>query len=329
MGELEFRDFQANDRDAILGLLAQGRPASYLEEKRAVFDWQFERNPAPGPSPFIVGVSGGEIVAVNGLMSVVARVHGVAQTACWSLDTYVSSAHRGRGFGKALIARVTEASPTMLGFGISDLSDPILEKAGWVADPAMTTVFYHANETGLRGIAKNLLTRSSRGLRARRAGTIAQIAVSPPPAAEELDETWARVCEHYPNAVVRDGRYLGWRYRDAPKLRYRWVTARRDGVLLGALITRHHPVESAVVDYVGPLDDPSTLASLLEVGCGDLVASGTQRIRCESNDPAVLEELLAVGFVRARVSGRFRVHAAVPGRWFVMTGDSDNDLMVL
>lgn len=333
--DVVFRDYRPEDKPTILDLLAKGRPASYRAEKAAVFDWQFFGNPAAaGRSPFLVGTLGDEIVAVNGFVPVRARFDGDVTDASWSLDTYVSGEHRGRGFGKALIARVSTRAPVMLGFGISDMSDPIFEKAGWKLDPAMATLFFHSREPGLKGIAKNLLSQSSRRLRARKPSAVAQVALSAAPSETELDGLWDRVSSQYPNAVERTGRYLAWRYRDAPVLRYRWVTARRDGELCGVLVTRHHPIESVVVDYAGPLDDPALLASLLEVGCNDLVAEGTRRIRCESNDQGILDELAGIGFVRHRTSGRFRVRVNEPspstrGNWFVMTGDSDNDLLVL
>ncbi len=333
---MELRDYRPTDRASVLALLARGRPASYATEKAAVFDWQFFGNPeSVGRSPFVIGTFAGGMVAVNGLVPVSIRFGGERVAACWSLDTFVSAEVRGRGFGKALLANVTRSAPVVLGFGISDLSDPILERCGWGLDPAMATLFYHSNEVGLKGIAKNLLTRSSRTLRARKPSALAELRLEPAPPADELDALWARVAAQFPNAVERDARYLHWRYRDAPVLRYRWVSARRDGVLCGALVTRHDGVESVLVDYLGPLDDPALLASLLEVGCADLVAAGTRRIRCETNSAEVLEELTAVGFVRHRNPARFRVRANLPlptatsRAWFVMTGDSDNDLMVL
>lgn len=334
-GEIVFREVRPDDRETILDLLARGRPASYRSAKAAVFDWQFGDNPASaGRSPFLVGTVGAEIVAVGGFVPVRARVDGKPTDAGWFVDFYVSAAHRGRGFGKDLVARVSTREPVMLAFGISDMSDPILDRAGWSLDPSMTTLFFHSNEVGLKGIAKNLLSHSSRRLRARKPSVLAQIAVGSAPQVHELDALWERVATQFPDAVERTGRYLAWRYRDAPVLRYRWVTARRGGELCGVLVTRHDPTESVIVDFAGPLDDPALVASLLEVGCSDLVAAGTRRVRCETNDRTLLDELAAIGFVRHRNPGRLRIRSNEPFRstgahWFVMTGDSDNDLLVL
>lgn len=333
---LAFRDYRPEDRDTLLALLSKGRPANYLSEKRAVFDWQFFGNPALGEqSPFVIGTVGDEIVAAVGVPPVRVRFGGEPTWACWGVDMYVSDAHRGRGFGKALLAQIDNRAPVMLAYGISDMSDPILAKAGWELDASMVTMFYHANEVGLRGFAKNLLTRSSRTLRARRPSALADLCVGPAPAAHELDALWSRVADQYPNAVERSASYLAWRYGDAPVLRYRWVTARRDGELAGALVTRHHDEESLIADYLGPLDDPSLIGSLVEVACADLLTSGTRRVRCETNSPALLAELSGTGFVKFRTSSRLRIRTNLPPdpsasrQWFVMAGDSDGDLLVL
>jgi hypothetical protein len=197
----------------------------------------------------------------------------------------------------------------------------------------MTTMFFHANEVGLKGLSKNLLTKCSRSFRFQKGRPAAQFALEAAPSVTELDKLWVDVLPHYPNAVERNGAYLGWRYRDAPVLRYRWVAARENGQLRALLITRHDPEESVIVDYIGPLDAPALMLNLIDFACSELVEIGTRRIRCEANHPELLKALGSAGFRRYHTPGRFRVHAQ-PGvhfppaaHWFVMTGDSDNDLL--
>jgi len=335
--ELVFRAYRSEDKATILSLLAGSRPATYMNEKLAVFDWQFFGNPRAGErSPFIVGTIRDKIVAVNGLMPVRARVRNQPVDACWSLDTYVSGEYRGKGFGKALIEQVSVSAPIMLGYGISDMSDPIFARSNWVLDGAMETYFYYSCESGWKGRLKNLACKGLRLIHlARHATPGVVITPEAQPSIAEIDALWQRVAPQYPNAVERDGPYMVWRYGQAPVLPYRWVAARsRDG-LQAILVTRRHPVESVIVDYIGPLDQPHLLAGLMGVARDDLVAGGTKRVRCEANHPEVQRALRATGFRRYRQRGRFRVRSNlddVPAdavRWFVMSGDSDNDLFVL
>jgi GNAT superfamily N-acetyltransferase len=336
---LVFRDFRPEDKDAILDLLALGRvgerAAQYPMAKRAVFDWQFFDNPqAAGRSPFIVGTVNGGIVAVNGLMPVGVRVAGQCMQACWSLDIYVSGDYRGRGFGRTLVEKVSASAPVLLCFGISDMSDPIFEKFNWVLDPSMATMFYHVNEPGVKGLVKGLMSRGVRTLRIQPQRPTDLFSLEPQVAAAELDDLWTSVMAQFPNVVERDGAYLVWRYQQSPALRYNWVTARQNGTLRAVMVIRHHPVESVLVDYAGPLDDPSLLTSLVEFASAQLASDRTQRIRCETNNPAMLHALELQGYRRYRHASRFRVRSNLPdsmnlSSWFIMTGDSDNDLLAL
>jgi GNAT superfamily N-acetyltransferase len=338
---LPITQFHPSDRDGVLSLLGQGRSADYQGLKRRVFDWQFLSNPdRTDLPPFVVVKDDDQVVGALGLMPMRARVNGRSPTACWVMDIFVDSAHRGRGWGQTLIRHATFAGLSMLVFGISDMSDPIFAEQGWALDTTVQTLFLHVAEPGLKGVVKNLASRCKAwwaGRRAPREAARVELSTQPPQAAE-IDELWARLTPQYPNAVVRDASHLMWRYRDAPVLHYQWVQARQNEALQALLITRHAPHESVVVDYLGPLDRPGLLRTLLDAAVQDLSAAGTRRIRCECNHPGMQQALSTLGFRRYRSEGRFRIKLGDPdapsddrlsGPWFLMTGDSDNDMLDL
>lgn len=331
-----FRDYQPSDRETVLGLLAQGRDPDYLVHKRALFDWQFHANPAAAQRPaFIMGELEGEVVAINGLMPVRARVGGQPTTVCWSLDTFVSDRHRGKGLGKALISLVSVSASVMLGYGISDMSDPIFARQGWVLDAAMQTYFMHVAEPGFCGALKNAYSRLLRTLAWRHTPKAATLRTDLVPTDDALEALWQRVAVQFPNAVERNASYLSWRYKHAPILPYRWTQLRQHGQLAGVMIGRRAEGEAVIVDYLGPLDQPQLLRALIRATVRDLAVAGTRRIRCECNHPEVQAALVAEGFRVYRTPGRFRVRVNAPegagptGPWFVFTGDSDNDLLDL
>jgi GNAT superfamily N-acetyltransferase len=334
------RAFQPSDGGPIMRLLAQGRPEAFLSHKQRVFDWQFLANPARAArAPFVVAEDRGHVVGAVGLMPVRARIGGRSQTVSWALDVVVAESHRGQGLGKKLIQQAASGGQCALVFGISDMSDPIFAQQGWRLDTSVQTMFMHLAEPGLRGMLKNLASRAQVAMGALRPQACMKLRVEraiQPPAAAELDALWLRVGHQYPNAVVRDAAYLHWRYRDAPVLPYRWLqTKQGDAQLDAVLITRHSPDESVLVDYLGPLDRPGLLRNLLQGAVRDLAAQGTRRIRCECNHPQLQQALASLGFRNYHRPSRFRIKAgrsndaAPSGPWFLMTGDSDNDLMDL
>jgi len=335
---LSFRSFEAADRDEVVNLLSIGRPPGYLSLKSTVFDWQFQRNPhRDGRSPFLVGVlddgQDGSIVALNGFMPVQIRFHHQPILASWSCDTYVSPSYRGRGFGKDLLQHVSNAAPIILGYGISDMSDPILAQQNWLLHPDIVLLFCHVAEEGITGRVKNFGSRLGR-IRSGHAHPFSSEITCEDhgPFSAEAGELWAECRSGYASTVERDPAYLNWKYYQHPLNRYISYTARAHGRLQGLLIARHDPEESVIVDYCGPAQDSQLMCDLAVAAVEDLGHRKTMRIRCETTHAPMIEALGRAGFLTSRHVSRFRVRSNltqldVLSDWFLMTGDSDNDLL--
>lgn len=332
---LEFRNFEPSDRTAAIELLSQGRPQRYQPIKEAIFDWQFGANPHDdGGSPFLVGTTGNEVVALNGFMPVKIRYKGLPLRVCWSCDTYVSSKFRGQGFGKQLISRVSERAPIMLGFGISDMSDPIFAKANWHLNADNRMMFFHVGESGPKGIVQNFRTTLARLPHAFSASDRSlPVSRHDEDFGGEVDELWQRNASGYFSTVERDAAFLNWKYRRHPLNRYIWYAVRENGRLRGLVVARHSRVTSSVVDYCGPADDIDVMRALARAATADLTVRGTMRVQCETTHPALLTALKQCGFVSSRYRSRFRVRANLPDDdnvqqgWFLMPGDSDGDML--
>ena len=336
---LSFRSFEAADRDEVVNLLSIGRPPAYLSLKAAIFDWQFQGNPhSDGRSPFLVGVldddrDGDGIVALNGFMPVQIRFHHEPMLASWSCDTYVSPSYRGRGFGKDLLNHVSNAAPIMLGYGISNMSDPILAHQNWPLHPDIALLFCHVAEEGITGRFKNIGSRLSR-IRSGHAHPFSTEITCEDHAqfSAEVGELWAESRSGYASTVERDPAYLNWKYYQHPLNRYISYSARTHGRLQGLMIARHDPEESVIVDYCGPARDSHLMGELAIAAVEDLSHRKTMRIRCETTHAPMVEALGRAGFLPSRHVSRFRVRSNlaqldVLTGWFLMTGDSDNDLL--
>ncbi|HRI17106.1 MAG TPA: GNAT family N-acetyltransferase, partial [Burkholderiaceae bacterium] len=309
--------------------------ATFARHKAALFDWQYLENPAPSrAAPLLVGTVADAVVAAIGTMPVSLTLDGTNQAGAWLVDFYVRRDQRGRGLGMQLIEQAALTAPVVLAFGISDMSDPLFETAGWPRDSSLETMFFHSAEVGLKGAGKNLVSRIRRFAGKRRDPCEGiEFRIDACGVAHELDALWSRVARQYGNAVRRDGTYLMWRYAHSPLNSYRWVTVRRGSEIAALMVTRHHAIESVIADYVGPLDDAELLTAICERATGDLASSGTRRVRCETTHPAIKQSLESTGYRRFRSGGRLRVHSSSaaaplsPAGWFIMTGDSDNDFM--
>ncbi|MBV8757235.1 MAG: GNAT family N-acetyltransferase [Deltaproteobacteria bacterium] len=332
---VHFRPFDLKDKEEAINLLSIGRPDGYRALKARLFDWQFLANPhQDGRPPFVVGELDGRIVALNGFMPARVRYHGKPVEACWSCDTYVSGEHRGKGIGKQLIAQVTKSAPLMLGYGISDMSDPIFEKFQWTKHSDIELVFCHLAETGLRGKIKNAVSRVAALRSVRLHGADYDvIETASPEFVSQVDELWARSADGYLSTVARDGAYVRWKYFEHPFYRYTAYAMRSGADLKATLIVRHDPVEAVIVDYVGPASDEDAIASLAVEVARDAADRDTTRIKCESTHKPLISALKRVGFIGSPYASRFRVRDnsedvdALAG-WLLMPGDSDGDLLV-
>lgn len=64
------------------------------------------------------------------------------------------------------------------------------------------------------------------------------------------DALWRRLHGEFPLALVRDGAYLNWRYRDHPRHEYTRLDLRRWGRLVGWAILRPLGEETAIIDIL-------------------------------------------------------------------------------
>ncbi len=335
MATVRYRFSVPEDRDAILEVLGAEKTAAQRRAREASFDWQYGRaNPHDdGGSPFLVVTVDEQIAGVNGRMPVRVRYRGEAMRASWSCDLAVAPGFRHRGFGKALCARLPGEGEVALVYGISDQSDPIFEQLGWALASDLHCLFFSVAEAGVKGRLKNARSALMRRALGRRgAGVFDVVRYEGEGFGAEVDALWDACVSGYESVIERDAAYLNWRYRDHPGLAYVAYHARRAGQLRGVLVVRPDALESVIADYCGPVGDAELKRALVEPAVADLCRSGTTRIRCETTDPELLAVLERAGFRRTKWRCRFRVWSrreADRGRaegWFLMTGDSDNDL---
>lgn len=330
---IQFKRYTPADRDGVLRLLTEGMTPTEAAAKAATFAWQYGANPHDdGRSPFLVGWSNSEVVAVNGLMPARVVCNGTRGAAVWSCDSRVSTGLRGQGIGKDMMQRVGEECGLMLGYGMSDAMNVVLARLDWELSHDLAGYCFDARAPGVTGALKNLRSALYRLHRRRASKQPYEVTVHvDSDFGPAVDELWARSAPTYARAVERDSAYLNWRYRRHPLLSYRWYAAHRDGRLAGALVARPDPHLSVLVDYCGPLGDEELMANLVGAAVDDLRDGGTARIHCETTDAGMARALRLNGFRRSRGTYRFRARSHDPhdphpsGRFFLMTGDSDND----
>lgn len=159
---------------------------------------------------------------------------------------------------------------------------------------------------------------------------------------ERFDALWQRCSRDYPVMLVRDRRYLHWRFIERPDATYTVLAATRDADLLGYLVVRSADKEDGrwgyLVDFLVRDRSPSVFSLLVGPGIEDLRREGVKAISCRAVVPPYRWPLYRHGFLPLRWGPRGYLEAYVnfwnPAyhvfgdvrRWFVTMGDGDVEL---
>ncbi|MCZ8133155.1 MAG: GNAT family N-acetyltransferase [Steroidobacteraceae bacterium] len=302
--------------------------------KPSLWHWQFASLRQPSAQP-LVAEAGGQVVGFNGVLPVLVRLDGAEREAAWSCDFVVDPERRRLGIGRRLKQALQDRHPLLMAFGISAAGDAVHGRLGWQQYVPAQTLTLLNTWSGPRQGAKRLLQHAARlvGARSRwrhRGGTVDEGPADSAPWAE-LDALWNRVRHGYPNAVVRDARYLRWRYSEHPLGRYRAIYVRRDTCLAAVGFAWCTADRAVLADFLGERTDREAKLALVRA----FVQFGrhSRLLSCTTSDGELQECLRAFGFQALGTRPlRFNIrlpdgHSTRATDWFLMGGDSDGDML--
>jgi hypothetical protein len=152
-----------------------------------------------------------------------------------------------------------------------------------------------------------------------------------------VDRLWQRCQRELPLAIIRDARYLNWRYADCPDVEYvkllvadRW-TGQAEGIAVLRLGFEGLPV-AALVDWLVPARSQGLAEALLGQCHAIAMASGQSRIEAWFPEYATQFQFLkAHGYRSTPTQYEIVVEPFVPelsrewvqGHWYYTMGDSD------
>jgi len=220
-----------------------------------------------------------------------------------------------------------------------------LDELGFGGLPrALRTTISLFQRTGLAsigGLCLGGLTRVAIGMRGRFPGTLTVTLEVPRPS--DLDQLWLRTRKTMSAGLVRDARYLTWRYLRKDSGDYRFVTVRKGNDLIALAVVRR-PTPDAdprlrgitlapVSEWIFPLDESvAGLAALAgaEQAARELHADG---IICSVSHPGAAPLLRRRGYWRGppnvhlliRDPAKSRALPSALSSWWVTRGDSYAD----
>jgi GNAT superfamily N-acetyltransferase len=355
---LEIRNYRSGDEARIIDLFERvfGRTMGRTESARH-WKWEFLDTPA-GYQAILLAFAGSTLAAQYAVMPLRVHVDGALMHGALSLDTATDKAFRGRGIFPRLANQLyselgQKGSFAVFGFPNAMSAPTFFKKLGWVELAPFPLLV-----KPLRGAVRAQLSR--RGALGRIAAPFAEfvwsIARRPPrriPAAlsaEEVkafppdtDQLWARARHGKRICVVRDRRYLQWRYFENPDSVYRVWTLREAGTLVGALVTRVEErfsmMSGFVLDIVCEESRPDVASALVSLAETSMAGEGAQMVTALMYPSSIVRRAIdGAGFIapprrlmpqeiyfgaRALADTTDKPMLYDSRNWYVTWGDSD------
>ena len=333
----------------VLALHRRAWPQAEIGDERFL-RWQYEENPAGPALSALARARGGELIGQFGALPLRLWVDGEERLAALGLNVVTDEAYQGQGvfvaLGRAADERMAQAGATIAFAMPNDNSFP-----GFVRHLGYT----HAGDVPFLARPVNLQRLAAQRLRVPGLPSLAALLARPfaPPLPrtakavagvaveriEEIDEQfdgfWRRVRGRERVMVVRDARYLDWRFRRIPGRRYEIFRARADGEQAGYVVLRVADVlgmrAGLVVDFLTTEPDAgrALLSQALAFFAGERIDLLATLMLSHTPEHRLLRRAGFRPLPRALLPQRFRLvardGAAVRDLrgWFFTMGDYD------
>jgi len=331
----EISGYKTEYKERILDLLADKGGEEFRKIKKILWDWQFYQNPDSKDRDIgFVLKSDNEVVGFNGMMPVRIKYNHEEMKGVCGCDVILDRRYRGRGYGEKLVNGVKNFAPIVIAFGMSDPADKLTNRYGYKENQEIDQYFYQNEGENFKEKAKICVQKfrvfmhmMNKPVEEKMSSRIIDAANVP----REIDGLWKRVEGGYPKTVIRDFKYIKWKYGEHPLKKYHLIIIEKDSELVAIGVFHKNAIKSRLVDFIGPaknLGIKYLLISEFKKECAE-----AKMLECLSTDAEIKTALEYNGFRCLGLKPRFRVYSSIPNDrdmekdWFVMAGDSDGDLL--
>jgi GNAT superfamily N-acetyltransferase len=252
------------DRNAALALMER----AFGEDRThgPLWDWAFARNPHTSELYYLVADAGTRLAAQYAAVPVAMQYLGRPITGLLSLFTATDPDFQRRGLFRTLAAGLydacAESCPIVFGFPNEQSAPSFYKHLGWVDVRPFPHLRRPLRGTGAgrAALAGRVLEVAGR-LRRDRAVQVVEI----PDFTGVAEPIWEAIAPVAGTAIVRDERFLNWRFVDSP-YPYVRLAAMRDGVAVGLAVLAGEATagRARLMELlIAPAEGPGVLRALL------------------------------------------------------------------
>ena len=353
--EFEMVRYRRTDRDRVFAFLREALAAADSASLIRQWEWTYDANPfnpEGGPQIMLLQAQG-HLVAMYGRLFFPIVIDGSERLAHHGCDLLVHPAYRGRRLSARLRGRELIESAIHFSWQ-NEASYRVASRDGTAGIPFVSLV----RPLDIAPVVRRMVGEHWFG---RAAGAVVDRALRyvPPfrrhtavvPGVvvtrirsfdERFDQLWQRACRDFPVMIVRDRRYLEWRFMLRPDANYAILTATRGTAVLGYMVTRCTDTAGErwayLVDFLVQDRSLPLFALLLQQALDDLRQEGAAAVSCRVAVPPYRRMLYRHGFMRSPwgtrgyIRGRIRLaDSALPvcgdvRQWFLTMGDGDLEM---
>jgi len=346
--------YQATDRAEVFDFMRAMYPADVSARIIAQWAWKYDANPLNppnGPTIYLVRI-GSKLVAQMTTFRLPLWVAGSQCIAELRGDTVVHPDYRRQKLWRRARLEQPLETPIVIGWAgeiatrasisyglVPGLMTPLVRVMN--AGPLIER-FTHSRLLGSIGAGAAASTRFvTAPLRRRRSSKVgARIRLDA--FDDSVDRLWERARRAEKAMLVRDHRYLNWRYCQRPDATYSLFGVKRKSELAGFLVarttTRQGTKWGYLVDFLAAENSSDVLSALIDDALDEFRGLRVAAVSCYATDPAARRTLLRHGFfpVPQREPSHFtrRIHRGRPDlqkfaalrQWYVTMGDGDYEM---
>jgi hypothetical protein len=346
--------YQTTDRADVFDLLRASLPQDASARLIAQWAWKYETSPCTpldGPVGYIIRVGGGKLVGLSAGFRLKMWMGGIECVAeSWG-DWVVHPDYRRRKLWERLGFPLATL-PIVISWGRS-FSPRYGARMGWTASPLTPLIrvlnagpliqhFTHSRLLASIGIGASAVARAAGAPLRRWRGRDSDSTIALDAFDDRADALWEQARRPDRAMVVRDRRYLTWRYCQRPDATYNLLGFQRGSELAGFLVIRmgtHQGMRwGYLVDFLAPENSTDILSSLIEHAIVKFRDLGVTAVSCYVTDAAARRALFRHGFFPAPQRDPIHFSHLLPADrldlrkfatlsdWYVTMGDSDFEM---
>lgn len=318
--------------------------------ERREWEWIFRLSPA-GPAFVHVADHGGLMAGQYAITRANLQVQGRRVAGAQSFDTMTHPNYRKQGIFTVLAKDVyahaaAEGVELIYGFPNENSTHGFIKHLGFFIPEQLPIVWRPLRAADMlrlkigSGFVRSLAgTPAQAGfdliypLRAKRDSALEIQAAQKFPVAES-DELFQRLSPKFPNMVVRDAKFLKWRYEDNPRFKYNIFLARRGARLDGYCVTRYGEQQGLRICHVIDIfADPAAATGLVAYALREAAKTASAAFCLLQPESPFMPLLKKLGFIftlkkipfilRINSDAITRPMIEDIGQWHITYGDGD------